>query len=89
MDTMIFYLALFIAGVVVDVLYTLLVSAIARNRAGAAALWQFLFTMLVVWATWQVIESKSLLELLAYATGGAVGTWSVVKASNERQRSKK
>jgi hypothetical protein len=89
MDTMIFYLDLFIAGVVVDVLYTLLVSAIAAGRARAAALWQFLFTMPVVWATWQVIESRSLLELLAYAVGGAVGTWLVVARNNERQRSKK
>jgi len=83
MDTMIFYLALFIAGVVVDVLYTLLVSAIAAGRAGAAALWQLLFTMLVVWATVQVAESKSLAELLAYSAGGALGTWLVVRWNNE------
>jgi hypothetical protein len=83
MDTMIFYLTLFIAGVVVDVFYTLLVSAISAGKAGAAAMWQLLFTVVVVWATWQVIESKSILELWAYAAGGAFGTWAVVRWNNE------
>jgi TctA family transporter len=84
MDTMVFYLALFLAGIVVDVLYTLLVTAIATGRAGTAALWQLLFTIVVVWATVQVAESKSLAELLAYAAGGALGTWLVVVRNNER-----
>jgi hypothetical protein len=80
---MVFYLALFIAGVVVDVLYTLLVSAIAAGKAVKAALWQFTFTVLVVWATVQVATSRSLGELLAYAAGGALGTWLVVRWNNE------
>ena len=80
---MAFFFALFLAGTIVDVLYTLLVSAIAAGRAWSAAFWQFTFTVLVVWATWQVIESKSLLELVAYAAGGGFGTWLVVRWNNE------
>jgi hypothetical protein len=76
------FILLFLAGVVVDVLYTLLVSAIAAGQALASAIWQLLFTFLVIGATWSVVRSESVLDLTAYAAGGALGTWLVVRFNN-------
>lgn len=73
---------LFLAGVVIDVFYTLLVTMIAEGKALLAALWQFIFTVLVIGATWEVVRSESVPELLAYAAGGAFGTWLVVRFNN-------
>lgn len=77
-----FILLLFIMGIVIDVFYTLLVAAIADGRAVLSALCQFIFTVLVIGATWEVVRSESVPELLAYAVGGAVGTWLVVRFNN-------
>ena len=74
-----YFLLLMLAGVVLDVLWTLLVIAIDRGQPVRAGLAQFAFTLLATGAVVVLAETRSVSDLLAYASGGAAGTWLVVK----------
>ena len=67
------------AGILVDVLWSLLVVAIDRGWAFRAALAQLLFTLVAVGATVSVVETRSLPDLIAYGVGGGLGTYLVVR----------
>lgn len=67
------------AGIILDVLWTLMVLAIDRGWPLRAGLAQFAFTLLATGAVVALVETRSVLDLLAYASGGAAGTWLVVK----------
>lgn len=82
---MVSILILFIAGLILDVLWSLLVVAIDDGRPWLAAVYQCGFTVLGVGATWYAISAASLTGLFGYALGGAVGTYYVVKY-RERSR---
>lgn len=67
------------AGIVVDILWSLLVVAIERGWAFRAAFAQLLFTLVAIGATVAVVETRSVSDLVAYGLGGALGTYLVVK----------
>jgi hypothetical protein len=72
-------LLLFGLGVLIDWVWSLSVQAINEKRAYQAAAWQALFTAVAVGSTWFVIEARSVLGLVAYAAGGALGTFLAVR----------
>jgi hypothetical protein len=75
---------MFLLGVLLDVLWTLCVRSVAEKRALSAGLYQALFTVFAVAATWYVVEGKDLRSLLAYSLGCGVGTWAIVKWKSHR-----
>jgi hypothetical protein len=77
-------LAFFMFGVAVDLLWTYLVVAIDRGQPLRAALAQIAFTVVAVGATVLCVEARSLPALLAYASGGGLGTYLAVQVGRKR-----
>lgn len=71
-----------IAGVVLEIVWTLMIQAITGRRPIKAAVLQAIFTVLVVGATWSVVKDESVPALISYAVGSAIGTWFVVRFCN-------
>jgi len=75
---------LFLAGVAVDLIWAALILFINRGHAIRAAIAQLAFTFIAVGATWSVVGSQSISDLVAYGLGGAAGTWAVVRYDQRR-----
>lgn len=72
-------LVIALVGAVLDMVWTLMIQAITSRRPVRAAVFQGVFTVLVVGATWNIVRTESVPALVAYAIGSAAGTWFVVR----------
>jgi hypothetical protein len=76
---------MFLLGLVLDVVWTVCVAAVAERRALLSGVSQAIFTVLATAAAWLVIERKEVSLLLAYALGCGVGTYAIVKWKTKRR----
>jgi uncharacterized protein YebE (UPF0316 family) len=73
----------FIAGLALDVVWTLCVDSIAKHRALFAANMSVLIYLCTLVSTVLIVQ-QYVIACIAYAIGGWIGTYFVVKAKSSR-----
>jgi len=71
-------------GVVQDVIIARYYICVSRREAFRASIWAFLITALTVWVIGSVVVSNSVILILCYAVGTAVGTGIGVKYGSNK-----
>lgn len=80
MITLITCIVYFIIGAIQDILGTIDVKAVQNNQALRSAIVSWINTILSWVAFYYIIQSPEfMIEILAYATGGAVGAYYIIK----------
>lgn len=67
-------LFLFAVGVLMDVVWSRAVRAVAQKKAYLAAGYAMVLNSIAMGSTWYVVETQSGAALVAYAAGGGLGT---------------